>query len=72
MDAAFGVVSSLICSPQQICFIPSFFIDPGRYPSLRFMDGYFNVCYSFLEFLQTLILKVLLYLVEWWLANLSE
>ncbi|KAF9646184.1 glycoside hydrolase family 71 protein [Thelephora ganbajun] len=25
-----------------ICFIPSFFIDPRRYPSLPFMDGYFN------------------------------
>lgn len=33
---------------NQVCFIPSFFIDPRRYPSLTFMDGYFNVCSSLL------------------------
>ena len=42
-ERGIGIVSSLTCRLHQICFIPSFFIDPRRYPSLSFMDGYFNV-----------------------------
>ena len=37
------------CISRRVHFIPSFFIDPGRYPTFHCMDGYFHVGVLFMS-----------------------